>query len=176
MRKTLDITKYEIEWQIVRSSIKGGKTSFDEKIEKALAYYEETKSKDRWERVYNWLEGLSRGYKAAKNQEAINTIGFLLEGLNEDRGSDLKEAIDSEEQLIILHEACQHAIKVLWEDLFRTNEKWLKKGYFHRECNEFMDWVEANKDFEVKERYSLERLASLRAESSTKKNGHSFFF
>ena len=77
MRKSKDITKYNADWQIVRSSIKGSKFSLEEKLSKVKRYFDNNRSEDRWERCVNWCEGLIMGYKAAKNVDGV--IIFDLE-------------------------------------------------------------------------------------------------
>ena len=44
MRKSKDITKYNADWQIVRSSIKGSKFSLDEKLSKVKSYFDNNRS------------------------------------------------------------------------------------------------------------------------------------
>ena len=180
MRKTEGITKYEVQWQLIRSSIKGAKTELEDKLEEAQAYFMETRTYDRWERVYNWLEGLQRGYKASKNLVAIARIKVEM-GFYETVKSTyvvLKDdySLNAEEQEARLQNASDKAVKTLWEDLFRTNEKWLKKGYFHSECNAFMDWMYVKSDFTESERYSMKHLKELRALCGETDNTHNFFF
>ena len=101
MRKSKDITKYNADWQIVRSSIKGSKFSLDEKLSKVKSYFDNNRSEDRWERCVNWCEGLIMGYKAAKNVDAINRIMEEIESYG-DRSLYGKEDsnIDNKELLI----------------------------------------------------------------------------
>ena len=64
MKKSVDVTKYEIHWQILRVSLKGIlNDNLQLKVAKAFSYYQEKPSRDRYERVANWLEGLYKGFK-----------------------------------------------------------------------------------------------------------------
>ena len=82
MRKSKDITKYNADWQIVRSSIKGSKFGLEEKLSKVKNYFNSSKSEDRWERAVNWCEGLIMGYKASKNLDADDYASVLLGVIN----------------------------------------------------------------------------------------------
>lgn len=181
MRKSKNITKFDVEWQIIRSSIKGQKTSFDEKIEKALDYLERKKSIDAKERVMNWLEGLRMGYKASKSFEKIKVIDDLL-GKIKERKMDLKEdEITSVDWVEELSKFDASSKLKLWKDLYTRNAKWLKNGYLNEELNEFhmilTDDLEKNhvKAFQKIESKN-EMLEELRLKSLYMENSHTFFF
>jgi len=186
MKKTAGITKYELQWQLIRASIKGQGTNLEGKLGEACAYFLETKKYDRWERVYNWLEGLLRGYKAAKDDISINIINeelFAYRKWKEDgtvlyKGDNdygLNEESEAERLII----APIRSVVVLWKDLYKTNSKWLEKGYNHKECNAFMDWL-WNNSYElksnVKYEYSMDYLVTKREDCNLKENKHKFFF
>ena len=60
--------------------------------------------------------------------------------------------------------------------MYRTNTKWLKKGYYHKECNEFMDDMV---NIFMKNREDIWRfdiLLEIREESKNLENTHKFFF
>ncbi len=181
MKKTDGITKYEMQWQLIRSSIKGQGTDLESKIQEAYSYFAETHSYDRWERVYNWLEGLQKGYAAAKNLVAINRIKQELESYAYLKETGMVKFYDSyeldvEAQAKRLAQASDKAVIVLWKDLFRTNEKWLKKGYYHKECNEFMDMLWQARGIDVSDRFSMKHLQELRGLCGDMDNKHKFFF
>ena len=181
MHKTEGITKYNLEWQLVRSSIKGSKVKLEDKLTAALKYYESTKSYDRWERVYNWLEGLWRGYKAANNLEAMARIADMMDTFDAWKDAAVNRGALPTNRIIdaqLLRTAGDNELIGLWNDLFRTNEGWLKKGYYHVECNEFMDFMYDRRlqHLTIKDRYSYEKLNELRHERSQIKNKHKFFF
>jgi hypothetical protein len=174
MRKSKDITKYNADWQIVRSSIKGSKFSLEEKLSKVKSYFDNNRSEDRWERCVNWCEGLIMGYKAAKNVNAINRIVEEIESYG------VRSLYDKEDSNVnnntLLREYSYDKRLVLWKDMYKTNTKWLKKGYYHKECNEFMDdmvnvFMRNREDI-----WRFDILLELREESKNLENTHKFFF
>lgn len=182
MKKSKHISKYEVEWQIIRSSIKGGKTSFDEKISRALNYLTDQMTEDRWERVYNWLEGLERGYKAARDDQKISVIKSILgslDSMKEGGSIGLAIALDEKAELKSLKKASDKEVITLYRDLCKTNEGWLSKGYFHGECNEFIDYIVSVHNeliVNIKGKYTLSYLKELRLNASEMDNNHKFFF
>ena len=174
MRKSKDITKYNADWQIVRSSIKGSKFGLNEKLIKVKDYFNGNKSVDRWERCVNWCEGLIMGYKAAKNFEAIDII---LSEIDTYGSRDLysKENRDINNKELLVNYSYSERL-ILWKDMYNTNTKWLKKGYYHNECNVFMDcMIEVfNKNNEEIWRY--DKLIGFRNDSKKIDNTHKFFF
>ena len=174
MRKSKNITKYNADWQIVRSSIKGSKFSLEEKLYKVKNYFNSNKSEDRWERCVNWCEGLIMGYKAAKNVDAINRIIEEIESYGDRSLYDKEDNNIDNKELLIGYSYDERL--VLWKDMYKTNTKWLKKGYYHEECNKFMDdMIDVfNKGFEDIWRYDL--LIESREKSKELDNTHKFFF
>ena len=173
MRKSKNITKYNADWQIVRSSIKGSKFSLEEKLYKVWNYFSSNESEDRWERCVNWCEGLIMGYKASKNADAINRIMEEIESYG-DRSLYNREV--SEDNNLLLEKYDYSERLLLWKDLYKTNTKWLKKGYYHKECNEFMDdmvnvFMRNREDI-----WRFDNLLELREESKNLENTHKFFF
>jgi len=136
MHKSKDITKYNIGWQIVRVHLKKFK-DIDEKLMIASHFFVSNKTIDNKERVINWLEGLAMGYKAAKNDDAILKIRSAIISY------ELKEAsVKEANRISTTHEMRKYSTKErkdLWEDLLKRNSKWLLKGYYQNEINEFMD-------------------------------------
>lgn len=176
MKKTRGVTKYEIEWQILRVTLKGSlnESEYDLliKINQAFDYFERNKIYERWERVFNWLEGLLRGYHSKEPS---------LRAIIQDKIDEfecLKPEIVLSEETINSEKILEYGddlLKLLWVDLFRTNKKWLLKGYFHKECNDFMDLV-----YEHLRGNSLDNrqkeLLVLRKNSFLIENNHKFFF
>jgi len=121
----------------------------------------------------NWCEGLIMGYKASKNVDAINRILEEIESYG-DRSLYNREV--SEDNNLLLEKYDYSERLLLWKDLYKTNTKWLKKGYYHKECNEFMDNMVKvfNKKMEDIWRYGF--LIELREESKNLENTHKFFF
>jgi len=174
MRKSKDISKYNADWQIVRSSIKGSKFRLEEKLSKVKKYFDYNRSEDRWERCVNWCEGLIMGYKASKNLDAIDRIIEEIESYG-DRSLYEKENNNIENDILLLEYSYGERL-ILWKDMYNTNTKWLKKGYYHKECNEFMNSMVRifNKFGEDIWRYNI--LLDLREESKRLENTHKFFF
>jgi len=174
MRKSKDITKYNADWQIVRSSIKGSKFGLEEKLSKVKNYFNSNKSEDRWERAVNWCEGLIMGYKASKNLDAIDRIIKEIDSYG-DRSLYNKEDSNVNNNTLLREYSYDERL-VLWKDMYRTNTKWLKKGYYHKECNEFMDDMV---NIFMKNREDIWRfdiLLEIREESKNLENTHKFFF
>lgn len=150
MRKSVGITKYELQWQLLRSSIKGKDNNSEEdllsKFSQVRIYFEQSKTYDRWERVYNWLEGLHRGFHK-KGDFFLNLVESELVYYKSIEPQK-QTSIDCENSLSTLLFACFGERKVLWDDLFKTNKNWLEKGYFHKECNDFLDFL--YQSFEIK--------------------------
>jgi rhamnogalacturonyl hydrolase YesR len=180
VRKSPDITKYDPDWQIIRSQIKGPKTSLEDKLKSVKNYFDEKPSQERWERVVNFLEGLAMGYKAAKNQEAISRINQEIK-IYGDQEDFSKENTDPKTQYSKLLSYPFEQRLTLWKDLFKTNKKWLEGGYFHKEANDFMDmlystFTELQEQKFIPDNYSHDKLISLRIDSKDKDNTHKFFF
>ncbi len=179
MRKSENISKYNLAWQLCRISIKGSGFNCEEKILKVFSYFEEKPSLQRWERVYNFLEGLQRGYKAARMDNEIMLIQTHLDCFKISEGLELEEE-ETDDWDSIEWNAMNLGIK-LYKDLFKRSEKWLKGGYFHKEQEAFVDklhevlikggWV-----YSAHDRHNIKRLRELRANSLTMKNKHNFFF
>ena len=168
MRKSVTISKYEIEWQILRSSLKGKfNDNLELKLEKVFDYYNQTSTLDRWERVVNWLEGFQRAIKdLIKRQRIQEEINFY------------KSLQPKEEKSLTIQEQDfkKYSLKErvdLWKDLFNTNKKLLMNGYFHKECNLFLDSLFSSFEIEVKPSY--QKLLILRG-LKPKINNHNFFF
>lgn len=178
MKKSKDITKYNLKWQMVRSKIKGSGTTLEDKINSVNQYFKQEKTKDAHERVLNYLEGLQLGYKG-KNQEAVDKIETEIVKY---RSIDKENLPKESNSFINFKEAINYSFDErynLWRDLFMRNEKWLQKGYLQKEINDFMDvlhkiFVKNNET--LKDRYSFERLEKLRADAKEKENTHKFFF
>lgn len=171
--KTKGVSKYDIHWQIVRSELKG---SFNENLEfktqKAFKYFNENPNKDRKERVLNWLQGLERGTKDSYRK---NYLKAIIEQFSELAVEDSLEATAN--RLTDFNCYSQEKLLHLYYDLFKTNEKWLKNGYFHKECNEFIDTLLCSlSEVEVSNRYSKEKLIELRLKASSIPNTHKFLF
>jgi len=169
--KSFGVTKYDLKWQVLRASLKGQlNDNLEEKLSFVDSYFIETPSYNRWERVYNWLLGLERGFKASRNEEKIKIIQETLkyylsvkpnQSFKEDTYDDFSSY--SQDQLM-----------TLWKDLYKTNRQWLIKGYLHKECNQFLDTLAAHLRLLNSVRFA--ELLLLRENSKHIKNTHKFLF
>jgi hypothetical protein len=181
MRKSKDITKYDIDWQVLRATVKGGKTDVISKLSKVRDYWNDNQSMDNWERVVNWLEGLRMGYIASKNQQAMDLIDKEIEFYKQNTVSNKEDILSDQEHIARMMKYDFKTRYGLWRDLFKRNEKWLAKGYNHKEHNHFMDLMwevfkKNNEESNLKENYSFEKLSALRDEAEGLDNTHKFFF
>jgi hypothetical protein len=179
MRKSVDITKYDPDWQILRARIKGPQTPLKQKMSEAHAYYKLLQTVDAKERVMNWLEGLSMGYKASGDNQSILDIAQELVWYNEQTPSKKEQELSSADISTSLQRYSYANRLILWKDLFKRNEKWLKNGYFHKEHNDFSDLLYQsfidNKE-QIPDNYSKTKLDDLKKQSEKTANTHKFFF
>ncbi|MFA5754284.1 MAG: hypothetical protein WC905_02955 [Patescibacteria group bacterium] len=178
MKKTKDITKYNLKWQIIRSNIKGPSISLHSKIKAVSDYFNSEKTIDAYERVLNYLEGLQMGY-IGKNQKAVDQIE---QEIYKYREMNTSEMLKEPNGFITFNDAIKYSFKDrynLWKDLFIRNRKWLKNGYIQKEINDFMDILyrlfQQNQEI-IDKSYSYETLEQLRMDASKKTNTHKFFF
>lgn len=173
MKKSENITKYDLNWQLLRVGVKGKHNdNLQKKFELTNEYLSEFYY-DRWERVYNWAEGLLRGFKASFDFEKQIEVASYLDNLSQIKYKYIKQ------EPVYSYDLQKYSLSeliYLWKDLFKTNKNWLVKGYFHKECNAFMDFLFSgfvNVDLGI---YSKKNLDQLRVESSFITNKHKFFF
>ena len=178
MKKSKDITKYNLKWQMVRSSIKGTAIPLAHKIIAVNDYFDSEKTKDARERVLNYLEGLQMGY-TGKDPSAVKRIQIEIDNY---RSKDPDVLMKEPNGFITFKDATAYSHEerfALWKDLFRRNQKWLEKGYVQKEINDFMDVLYQlfQKNHEkLGDAYSFQRLEQLRKEAAAKPNTHKFFF
>jgi len=178
MKKTKDITKYNIKWQILRAKIKGPGYSLNEKLTAVEKYFREEQTIDAYERVLNFLEGLQKGY-IGKNPKAAEIVESEI---SEWRHFDSTRMKKESSIIPTTDEILEYSFGerfLLWKDLFKRNQKWLEKGYNQKELNNFMDLLykafQDNKE-DVGENYSYKKLQQLRKSAESIENTHKFFF
>lgn len=179
MRKTPDITKYEPEWQIIRAKLKGPTTHLEDKLRIARQYFDRRKTVDAWERVVNWLEGLSMGYRSSGDTDAIQRIATEISQYNGQKPGAKEAPFDREAMIKQLLQYTFNDRLLLWKDLFDRNKRWLVKGYNHSEHNDFTDalWHTFELNHErVPQTLDIRKLRDLRLQASKIKNTHKFFF
>lgn len=179
MRKSADITKYEPEWQMIRVKIKGPTVPLDDKLRIARQYFDRHRTIDAWERVVNWLEGLSMGYRASGDTPAIERIAQEVSQYNGQKPNAKEPALERGAVIQKLSQFTYQDRLLLWKDLFDRNKKWLMKGYNHQEHNDFTDalWYVFTVNHErVPEAIDMRKLVDLKKQASKIKNTHKFFF
>lgn len=180
MKKTAGISKYNLKWQLVRAAIKGNKVKFDDKIELVLDYLGEEESLQAWERVYNYLEGLERGYKSSSDEYKMDVIRGILSQLKTAK-ENLELKIEEEDDWGCFSDEEVKKIGIkLYKDLFLRSKKWLEGGYIHKEQEAFIDklhgsLIKAGVDY-FGENYKIDALREMRHNASKLKNKHKFFF
>jgi hypothetical protein len=139
MKKSKNITKYEPQWQITRAALKG---KYNDNLEYKFSfvdnYFKQTLSFDRWERIYNWTEGLQKGFKNRDAEKVAFLEGKLeyLQGLKPNENN-----VDCNIDYDILEQHEDKARVALFKDLVKRNIVWLKGGYYNVELNDFIDIV-----------------------------------
>jgi hypothetical protein len=176
MKKSSNITKYNLKWQMVRSKIKGSSVPLNNKLKLVNNYFEEEKTIDAYERVLNYLEGLQMGYRA-HDQKAVGIIDELIKKYKDMDTLKLKKEMNS---FIDVSETQHYSYKErldLWKDLFNRNKKWLQQGYTQKEINDFMDILYLSfADEHIQANYSMDKLENLRRRAQKLDNTHKFFF
>lgn len=128
MYKTKEITKYNLNWQILRIKNKRIK-DLDSKLNNIINFYNENKNYPTWERLYNYLEGLILGYKDLYSKVKIRDCMKYLE---------LNKVNDMTDSDISIKEVAIKDLIYLYLDLYKRNEKWLSKNYRNEELNDFL--------------------------------------
>lgn len=161
MRKSKDITKFDIEWQIKRVSLKSYKT-YIEKCDVAAAYLMKNKNIADRERVLNYLEGLSMAYKNADRKYILDFKDELA-----------KIEVSAENKCNVhLNEFSHNELSSVGKDLMIRAKGWLKDGYRNEELLNFLTRVlEATNDTK-----RLNQLNELIEYSKSLQNTHNFFF
>jgi hypothetical protein len=179
MRKTKNVSKYDLDWQIVRVSVKGPKTNVYAKLSKVLDFFDNNKSKENWERVTNWLEGLLLGYKKPQTLHSLNAFNSVNEILKTFKAID----IDTLPSIESINDFSKHSFEeryTLWVDLFKRTKAWGQKGYIHREQLEFCEQLW--KSFSVEEYsvisalYNKEAFDDMISRAIVTPNTHKFLF
>lgn len=128
MRKTKDVSKYNLKWQLLRVQNKRTKV-LDDKLNNVINFYNENKNYPTWERLYNYLEGLILGYKDLYSKVKIRDCMKYLE---------LNKVNDMTDSDISIKEVAIKDLIYLYLDLYKRNEKWLSKNYRNEELNDFL--------------------------------------
>lgn len=175
MKKTKNISKYDFNWQIVRFTAKSQLSDLNDKLMLVNDFFDNNPTIENRERVINWLEGLALGYK----KHDVGAIYIIESEIKRYKAIEnlSKENILSEEERLVEALEVYIIIRIgLWRDLFRRNEKWLKKGYNQKDLNDFMDFLYLTLENIDLGNYSYQKLKQLREAALIMKNTHKFLY
>ena len=161
MRKSKDISKYDLNWQIFRVSLKKLKT-VQEKIYAAENYLIKNCNKADKERVLNYLEGLSMSYTDERRDIVKSKFNDLL----------LMEVSEENNTSTNFDEYSKEELNGLMKDLMIRTKKWLANGYNNKELNDFILSIAIY----LNSTNTINQLDNLKQEATYKQNTHKFFF
>ena len=161
MKKSKDISKYDINWQVKRVSLKKLKT-YQYKCTTVAHYLAEHSNIADKERVLNYLEGLSMAYKG-------DDRAYILAVKDE---LSLMVVSDANECSAEYSAYTSREIKAVVQDLMVRNTKWLKSGYRNAELLGFLTSLINHLD----DAKLLAKLMSQIEASFLVANTHKFFF
>jgi len=179
MRKTKNISKYDLDWQIVRASVKGSKMDVYAKLDRVIDFYNTHTSKENWERVVNWLEGLALGYKKQTTLYTLNAFHSVNELLKVFKKID----IDKLESIESINDFSKYTFEqryVLWKDLLIRTKNWAKNGYIHQEqldfCNALWNSFTYEEEAKISSYYAKETFDIIISSVKGKANKYRFLF
>lgn len=162
MKKSKDISKFDLDWQVFRVGLK----KFDsarEKVNAVLLYFQSHKTLATQERCANYLEGLSMAYKR-------KIRAFIL--AHKDLINEVVPSLDTSVVTNNYSDYSESQLKALASDLLIRAKKWLSKGYRNAELLSFLKGLLEY----LKDERRLEVLNTLVAASYDIPNTHKFFF
>jgi hypothetical protein len=178
-QKSKDITKYNIDWQIVRVQAKKYK-DIATKINYVLEFYKKHNTIDNHERIINWLEGLAMGYKNPHDKAMILGTKVLFEP------AKTKEKIinDPEEIQKLAYDGAKNYNPVFVKECFMDNfarfKKWSSEGYIHEELFQFtyglLKYLVDHKIPMLRNKTTLEDLANMHLNGTIAPNNYKFKF
>ncbi len=161
MKKSADISKYDLDWQVHRMSLKLW-DNWEDKTLSARIYLKDHPDEGNKERVLNYLEGLALAYPVDIREKILlvrNDLAGMKVGPAKPAKADFKK-----HDLATLHH--------LARDLQTRAEKWLKKGYRSVELLGFLTDLLTY----IEDEDRLERLSKAIDASREIPNTHKFFF
>lgn len=167
--KSKDISKYYTPWQIVRTEARSLNTPV-EKLNFVLDYLQENMNYPNYERVYNWAEGLQKGY-IGKNNEAVALIQDFLDELK-----TLLPLPEKEKAEPPMSSYDQDTLEEVYKDLYKRAEKWVKNYYFNEELLSYLEKLENALEKPMKK--SVTEFRKLQKEALKKgiKSQHKFLY
>lgn len=165
---------------MLRVTLKGNNDKLERKLERAFSFFRDNQTLDNWERIVNWLEGLIMGFRASKNTVAIARVEEEIQNYKAAYAT-AREMYHKEENRISTTSEMQpysYPSRLrLVQNLFQRNKKWLDKGYYHKELNDFMDnLLETFESTNTTTLLIKVELLALRAKAVSIPNTHKFFF
>jgi hypothetical protein len=135
--KSKDISKYDIDWQILRVQLKQIKDP-KEKLAHAFRFYQENPTSDTWERIVNWIDGLALGYKI-KNRKIYTFIQTEKERFLRECPRPL---VREKKTKLSFEQYPKSLLNQVYKDLFKRAKTWAENGYFNTELVEFLQRLE----------------------------------
>ena len=160
MRKSKNITKYNLDWQIIR--IKNKKQTVIEQVVNIRTFYNNNKNAQNWERCYNYLEGLYYGYRNDEYRQLVEIAkDWMLQNKTELFTIEVNDNFNnySSDDLI-----------TLYKDLYKRNSKWQSCNYKNSELNVFLRKLHSylkSVNINLEQNYDVK---------ITQKSTHKFFF
>lgn len=122
------VSKYNLEWQILRVNLKNLEFNIRRKL--LYLFFNENKTEENCIRILNYLEGLK--ISSVFKEEIEKEIFYYTMELNKNLFKEDKIYLDFKKF------SFEEKFK-LFKDLFNRNKKWLLKGYYHKEQNNFLN-------------------------------------
>ena len=161
MKKSKDISKFDVDWQVFRVGLKDLKTHMD-KAEAAADFLLSHRDRASKERVLNFMQGLSLAYSGQDREDIVSLASVL----------DTLEVSDANIASSDFSTHPKASLQKLAKDLFLRTKKWLQKGYRHEEQIAFLErLIDYLGDHKMAD--DLEGLIEF---SLTIPNTHKFFF
>lgn len=183
MKKSKDITKYEISWQLMRASIKGKNdmASLEKNLKNLYeSYFLVRKSQEAWERVANYIEALIRGFK--NDSTRIDICIKYLDKLGDRNCLEFKESsFDLTNQLGAIRGLSFDERYVVWKDLVKYEKHFCSRRYRHKELESLVDqlhivFCEKNEQDRIKACFSYDNVLMYRKNYLSGTNNKKFFF
>lgn len=121
------IYKYNLRWQIRR--INNKKIDLFLKLQNMLSFVLTYSSYENKERVLNYLKGLKLAYKTEYEKNLIQETYDKIE----------KMSCTMEDDDILMQDVDTKTLITLYKDLYKRNDKWLKKNYKNKDLNSFLE-------------------------------------
>ena len=161
MHKSKHISKFDIDWQVFRVSLKD-LSSYEQKCDKVEHYLIANNNIADQERVINYLEGLSMAYNGTSRQYILDIKNKLLH-LEVTDENKFNQDVTKYDKTALVKTA---------QDNFIRCKKYLSNGYRHQELIGFLKLI-----YEYLGNHSkLDQLDNLIDQSYNKKNTHKYFF